>query len=190
MLETQTCHQLVTAQIVGEVVVHGQNLVTYAVIIGEELVTQCHVGVTVLHNINHGEHRRTAATRVVNIRIGHQQLVRSPFAKTAVQVEREGCHFVLLLVERIGKSHRTDTYTRLAQSADTTRGSRGGTILRIVGMVEAYCQVMILSDVPVDTSQILVILNAARIVRGRTSVIAVLILDEFRNHLHVAHRST
>ena len=53
--------------VVGKVVVDGQNGIANTVVVSKQLVTQCHIRIAVLQDINHGEHSRIAATWVVDI---------------------------------------------------------------------------------------------------------------------------
>ena len=55
-------------------------------------------------------------------------------------------------------------------------------------MVEAHGQMVVLVDVPVYAGQVLVVGDTAGIDAGRASVIAVLVLDELRDGLHVAEQ--
>ena len=87
MLEGNTSHDLVGTQIVGDVVLDVPDGVMNGVVPGEQLITEGHVVVTVLGDIDEGELRRVSTTHIIELRNSSQELVREIISQTAVQVE-------------------------------------------------------------------------------------------------------
>ena len=189
VLKANTSHEFVLTEIVGEVIVDGEHLVAHAVAESIQLRTKRNIRTVILHDVDEGEVGGIGTTRVVHIRIGDEQLVGSLVTETAVQVGRERSHLVLHFIERIGECNTSSR--GVGGSAIETRARRAGrSPLRIVGVVEAQCQTVVLIDVPVEAGQILIGQDVAGIGRRRASVVAILVEHEVGDGLQVGKRGT
>ena len=192
---------LVLAGIVGKVVGHGEHLVLHAVVVREQLVAQAHVGRQALghrpvgrrlvaaHDVDEGERRGVGAARVVDVRVGEQQLVGNLVAEAAVQVGRNGAHLVVHGVHRVGESHgvlrqAVHTAQAIARVAGVTVHGVPSRVLRIV---VAHGQAMVVVDVPVDAAQQLQVALVGGEVREGARVVAVALHHEVAHALHVGH---
>ena len=77
MLEGDTSHDLMGAEIIGHIVLEVPYGIVHSVVPGEQLITEGHVVVAVLRDIDEGELSRVGVTnRILHLRIGSQELVR------------------------------------------------------------------------------------------------------------------
>ena len=55
MLEGKTTHDLVITEIISQVILDIPDCIVYGIVPGKQFVTQCHIVVLVLHDVNERE---------------------------------------------------------------------------------------------------------------------------------------
>jgi hypothetical protein len=73
--------------IISYVVLDVPNGIVNSVVPCEQFITEGHVVVTVLGDIDEGELRRVCTTYIIELRDGSQELVREVLRQTAIQIE-------------------------------------------------------------------------------------------------------
>ena len=206
-------HELVGAQIGGDVVLDIEYAVVDTVVPGEQLVTCGHVrhqgllevtvgqgaGVT-FHDVDEGELLRIRTTDVLDVGPGGQELVGQVVAEAAVEVHGNGAHIVLSGVHGVHEGHGVLGQTVLAHTGtlqgivaavhggvEVTGGTVGGRPLLVGSVVVTHGQVMVLGDVPVHAAQDLHVGNVAGVVLPAAGLVAVGLLQVVRHALHVVH---
>ena len=174
MLEGDTSHDLVLTHIVSHIVLEVPNGVVHSVVPGEQLITQGHVVVAVLRDINEGEFARIGTTDIIKLRDSSQELVRQVVGQTAVQVDRPRVHDVLHRVHGVGKRHRVLRHTATRHTCTTIHRRSVRIVPHIIlRIIIAQSQMMAVCNVPVQTGQQLVVALVGREVGPATSIIAV-----------------
>ena len=87
MLECYTSHNLVSTHIIGYVILDVPDGVVNGVVPCEKLITQSHVVIAILSDIDEWELIRVGATDIVELRDSSQELVRQIVSQTAVQIQ-------------------------------------------------------------------------------------------------------
>ena len=119
MLKAQTTHDLVVTIVPGHVVTQIPNCVVNGVVPGKELITQSHIVVIILSDVDEGELTGVAGTDIIQFRQSGQELVGQVVGKATIQVKGERVYHVVHTIHRVGKRHRILRHTG-ARHAGTT----------------------------------------------------------------------
>ena len=187
MLEHHAGSELVLTHIKGDVVLDVPDGVMNGIVIGKQLIAKGDVVVVAaIEDINEWELRRVGTTDIIELRIGCQELVGEVLRKAAVQIDRERVYDVLHRVHSVSVRHRILRHTCTAHTGTTVH--RGG-VRRIpyivLGIVVAQSQMVLVGNVPVETSQNLVVALVSGEVCPGTSIVAILTAHVVRNGLKV-----
>ena len=183
--------EFVGTQVPGEVILHVGDGVVHGVVPGEKFITQGHVVVIVLGDVDEGELGGVGAADIIQLGEGEQELVGHVVREAAVQVQGPGAHQVLHGVHGVGEGHGVVRHTGVAHTGTAVHGGsvRGAPVL-VLRVVVTQGQVMVVGDVPVQTGQDLDIVLVGGEIRVGAGVVTVSISHIVLYRLEVCQLGT